>query len=90
MLHTVRTDLLQLPDSALLRDTEAAVIAHLSPVTLRRYRLRGDGPPYRRAGKRRLLYEKGALLRWIAGRTFTSTSQEAHPQRRGARARATA
>ena len=48
----------------LLTTTEAAAYVGLSPRTLERYRVIGDGPPYLRVG-RRVLYRRADLDAWI-------------------------
>lgn len=59
--------------SACLVQREAAVLLRLSERTLERMRVRGDGPPFVKAG-RRVLYRPADLDAWIAARVRTSTS----------------
>jgi hypothetical protein len=58
--------------TALLNQREAADFLRLSPRTLERFRLTGDGPPYVKAG-RRVAYRPEDLDRWIADRVRHST-----------------
>lgn len=39
-------------------------------------RVAGDGPPYMKPGKGRVLYQRGMVRRYEHARTFISTSQE--------------
>ena len=57
-----------------LRPSEAAPLLGLSQSTLAKMRLRGDGPPYSKLGKRIVVYELSDLERWVAERKRTSTS----------------
>jgi predicted DNA-binding transcriptional regulator AlpA len=57
-----------------LRAREAAVHLGLSPSTLAKMRLRGDGPRYAKAGQRVVLYDLKDLEIWFEARTRRSTS----------------
>ena len=46
----------------------------LTPSTLAKMRIRGDGPPYSKAGPRIVIYAISDLDAWIAGRKRRSTS----------------
>ena len=59
-----------------LRAPEAAVYLGLSASTLAKMRLRGDGPPYLKAGKRIVLYDTQDLEAWLATRRRMSTSDD--------------
>ena len=51
----------------------------LQPQTLRRWRLDGKGPAYTRLGDNkqgRILYKISEVEKWLADRTFRSTSAE--------------
>jgi predicted DNA-binding transcriptional regulator AlpA len=48
-----------------LRVPEAADYVGLSPSTLAKMRLRGDGPPYRKAGSRTIVYATKDLDDWL-------------------------
>ena len=57
----------------LLTTDEAAAYLRLSPRTLERYRVTGEGPDYMKLG-RRVFYEKRALDDWLELRRRRSTS----------------
>lgn len=59
-----------------LRVGHAARLLGLSPSTLAKMRLRGDGPPFIKAGARVILYAKEDLETWLASRRRRSTSDE--------------
>jgi predicted DNA-binding transcriptional regulator AlpA len=59
-----------------LAEPDAARVVRLSPRTLRRFRVSGDGPSYIRAGKKRVLYDAGEIERWAAERTFPHRAAE--------------
>jgi predicted DNA-binding transcriptional regulator AlpA len=44
--------------------------------TLQRWRSTGDGPPFIRAGLRRVLYDVEAIDAWAAARTFAHRAEE--------------
>jgi hypothetical protein len=48
----------------------------ISPRTAQRWRSSGDGPPYVRLGKRRVVYRVADVERWLAARTFASIADE--------------
>ena len=52
---------------------QAAEFLSLSPKTLERWRLTGDGPPYRKHG-RVVVYAQAELEAWSEGQARTSTS----------------
>jgi predicted DNA-binding transcriptional regulator AlpA len=57
-----------------LRAPDAASYLSLSQSTLAKMRLRGDGPPYAKAGRRVVLYDVRDLDAWLDARRRTSTS----------------
>lgn len=59
-----------------LDEAAAARLLDLSGRTLQRYRRNGDGPPFIRAGARRVLYDVAEIERWAAGRTFAHRAAE--------------
>ena len=61
---------------ALLDTPEAASRVRLSPVTLERLRLTGEGPVYAKLGKS-VRYRASDLDDWVASRVISSTSQTA-------------
>lgn len=50
---------------ALLMEVQAADFLSLSVRTLQSWRLRGDGPPFVRAGGRAIRYRRRDLIAWI-------------------------
>lgn len=64
-------------NSIYLRPTEASRLIRISVSTLAKMRLRGDGPPFVKSGRKIVLYERSTLLNWLAGRTITSTEEAA-------------
>lgn len=60
-----------------LRSTqETAGDLHLKFQTLRRWRIRGEGPPYVRIAANRVAYDPDKVREWAEGRTFQSTAEE--------------
>jgi predicted DNA-binding transcriptional regulator AlpA len=58
-----------------LRAPAAAQYIGLSTSTLAKMRLRGDGPPYSKAGQRIVVYDLADLGGWLADRKRRSTSE---------------
>ena len=56
-----------------LKTPEAAKVSRLSVPTLERLRLKGDGPPFIKAGKS-VIYRRADLDAWLASRLVRSTS----------------
>ena len=69
-----------------LRAPGAADYLGLSASTLAKMRLRGDGPPYAKAGPRIVVYDAADLDSWLAERRRLSTSDsgESNPPPRAA------
>jgi len=64
-----------------LTTVEAAAFLRLSPRTLERMRVEGNGPPYFKAGpgkRARVLYRQADLITWLTDNSFTATSQYPH------------
>lgn len=59
-----------------LRPADAALYLNLSASTLAKMRLRGDGPPYVKAGPRVVLYRISDLEAWLTERLRHSTSED--------------
>ena len=59
-----------------LRAPEAANFLGLSVSTLAKMRIRGDGPPYAKAGPRVVVYDPTDLEEWLASRRRISTSED--------------
>ncbi len=57
-----------------LRAPAAAEYLAISASTLAKMRLRGDGPPFFKAGARVVLYDVAELEAWLADRRRLSTS----------------
>ena len=60
-----------------LRAEQAAAYLGLSPSTLAKLRMSGDGPPYAKAGPRIVVYDIADLDAWLAARRRRSTSEAA-------------
>jgi hypothetical protein len=60
-----------------LRPRDAAKRLGLSPNTLVKMRMRGDGPPFIRLTPRRIVYAPDALDDFIRGRQYTRTAEYA-------------
>ena len=58
-----------------LRAPEAATYVGLSPSTLAKMRLRGDGPTYSKAGPRVVIYDRSDLEEWLERKKRRSTSE---------------
>lgn len=58
-----------------LTTKEAAARVRLSPATLERMRVRGDGPPFLKLSQKRILYDNEQLDAWVRGQSFKSTSE---------------
>jgi len=57
-----------------MRAADAARYLALSPSTLAKMRLRGDGPPFIKAGPRAVAYRRTDLDSWLEARLRSSTS----------------
>ena len=60
--------------SLVVTEAEAARTLRLSPRSLQRMRLDGDGPPFCRLSERRIGYAVADLTAWLASRSAASTS----------------
>ncbi len=60
-----------------LRPKAAGDRTNLSPSTLAKMRMRGDGPPYSKAGPRLVIYDIEDLDQWLESRKRLSTSEAA-------------
>jgi len=58
-----------------LRAPQAAAYVGLSPSTLAKMRLRGDGPVYAKAGPRVVIYDRADLEKWLENQKRRSTSE---------------
>lgn len=57
-----------------LTTAEAAALRRVSKSTMEHERVRGDGPPFVRIGRRKVGYRLDTLQAWLAARESTSTS----------------
>lgn len=60
-----------------LTASQIAALLRVNERTLLRWRRDGDGPPYIRAGKRRILYLHDDMVTWAAERRFAHRAAEA-------------
>jgi predicted DNA-binding transcriptional regulator AlpA len=62
----------------LIPTAEAAEMLGLQPQTLRKWRVKGVGPPYVRFGgpSGRVAYRRSEIEAWLRARTFESTAAE--------------
>lgn len=58
----------------LMRPHELATMLDLSESALARRRMKGDGPPFVRAGYRSVRYRRGDVLAWLAACTSSSST----------------
>ncbi len=59
-----------------LDEAAAARFLNISTRTLQRWRVDGGGPPFIRAGVRRVLYDASEIERWAAARSFPHRAAE--------------
>ena len=62
------------PTTQYLNTEEAAELLKLSPRTLEKQRVTGEGPRFRKFGSR-VLYAAADLQSWADARTFSNTSE---------------
>lgn len=62
-----------------LTTQQLASALHISRRTIEGWRVTADGPPFIRAGSRRVIYRWGSVLDWLASREVISTSEETFP-----------
>lgn len=55
----------------------ASQLTGLAVSTLNKMRVRGDGPPYMKLGRKRVAYDVSRLEAWLASRERRSTSEAA-------------
>lgn len=67
-----------------LNTREAAAFLGLSPRTLDRYRVTGEGPPFYKLGPRRVGYKKADMVAWVESRRLKSTSDDSAAARMSA------
>ncbi len=60
-----------------LDDVQLCTLLHVNSRTTMRWRRDGGGPPFIRAGARRVLYSRRAVDTWLAERSFPHRAAEA-------------
>jgi predicted DNA-binding transcriptional regulator AlpA len=68
-----------------MRTPQAADYVGLSASTLEKFRLTGDGPPYRKAGPKIVVYRPEDLDAWLDANRRSSTSDTGSNTASGAR-----
>jgi hypothetical protein len=63
------------PEPVYLQTPAAAARLGLAPATLEKMRVRGDGPPFYRWSRRRIVYAVAALDGWAREREYRSTRE---------------
>jgi|HubBroStandDraft_6_1064221.scaffolds.fasta_scaffold948036_2 hypothetical protein len=66
------------PNESLWDDLEAAAYLKLSPLTLRKARISGNGPPFAKLGHA-VRYSPAAVRAWCAERSQHSTAEPSPP-----------
>ena len=61
--------------STKMRTPEAAEYLKLSVPTMVRMRVKGEGPPFAKLGKRVVVYDRDDLDQWVSENRFQSTSE---------------
>ena len=69
-------------EGAMLRTSMAADYLGVSPATLRKWRVFGTGPRYKKLG-RVVVYDPSELKQWLQAQSRDSTSQSAAERREG-------
>jgi hypothetical protein len=64
------------PRAEFLTEAEAAALLRVGRRSLERWRVSGDGPLWVRAGLRRVLYPRAALVAWAEARTYPHRAAE--------------
>jgi predicted DNA-binding transcriptional regulator AlpA len=59
-----------------LTESEFADRFHLGKRTLQRWRQSGDGPPWCRLGRRRIMYRLADIEAWAGARTYQHRADE--------------
>ena len=68
------------PTQYLDEEAVAGLLA-VSVRTIQRWRGTGEGPPFIRAGARRVIYSPAAVEAWVSARTFAHHAAEANTAR---------
>ncbi len=64
----------------LLKDRETAPLLGIAPITLRKMRLRGDGPPFVKIGNRAVRYSESDVADYIAALTRLRSTSDTPPK----------
>jgi len=67
-------------ETSLITTRDAAALLHLRPQTLEVWRVRGEGPPFLKLGRRTVRYELQTVLRW-AGASGEPPARPRQPRR---------
>jgi predicted DNA-binding transcriptional regulator AlpA len=67
-----------------LSDAQTCELLHVNPRTTARWRIEGSGPPFIRAGGRRVLYRRADLEAWLTSRTYPHRAAEVISKRQSA------
>jgi predicted DNA-binding transcriptional regulator AlpA len=59
-----------------LDEDAVAALLSVSVRTVQRWRVTGEGPPFIRAGSRRVIYSRTAIEQWASLRTFAHHAAE--------------
>jgi predicted DNA-binding transcriptional regulator AlpA len=59
-----------------LNEDAVAELLSVSVRTIQRWRCTGDGPPFVRAGARRVIYNPASVAEWASNRTFAHHAAE--------------
>ena len=62
-------------DIVYLDQEAAAKFIHLSPRTLEGMRVKGNGPPFYKLGKKRVIYALSDLIDWVNGQKQQTTKK---------------
>ena len=65
------------PETEYMTEGQYCALVHINPKTAQRQRLNGDGPPWVRASKSRVLYRRSDVNTWLADRTYKHRADEA-------------
>lgn len=60
-----------------ITDPQLCALLHVEDRTSLRWRTDGNGPPFIRVGKRRILYRRTDVEAWLAARTYKHRAAEA-------------
>lgn len=62
--------------NVLLEPKEAAAVLTISLSWLAKARMRGDGPPFIKVGRRSIRYSEAGLQQWLKSRQCLSTTEK--------------